>query len=71
MNAKEALLQTPALQLERSGQLVGQELSSILLSIAQSFGAALLLQAPNSGAAAIMCMPIRVLCSSCLTRFSV
>lgn len=54
MNAKEALLQTPALQLERSGQLVGQELSSILLSIAQSFGAALLLQAPNSGAAAII-----------------
>ena len=52
MNAKEALLQTPALQLERSGQLIGQELSSILLSIAQSFGAALLLQAPNSGAAA-------------------
>lgn len=54
MNAKEALLQTPALQLERSGQLVGQELSSILLSIAQSFGAALLLQAPNSGATAII-----------------
>lgn len=54
MNAKEALLQTPALQLERSGQLIGQELSSILLSIAQSFGAALLLQAPNSGAAAII-----------------
>ena len=45
---------TPALQLERSGQLIGQELSSILLSIAQSFGAALLLQAPNSGAAAII-----------------
>lgn len=54
MNAKEALLQTPALQLERSGQLIGQELSSILLSIAQSFGAALLLQAPNSGAAALI-----------------
>ena len=54
MNAKEAFLQTPALQLERSGQLIGQELSSILLSIAQSFGAALLLQAPNSGAAAII-----------------
>jgi len=71
MNAKEALLQTPALQLERSGQLVGQELSSILLSIAQSFGAIgrcgpLFPAQPPS-----LCMPIRVLCSSCLTRFSV
>ena len=51
---KKPSYKRPALQLERSGQLVGQELSSILLSIAQSFGAALLLQAPNSGAAAII-----------------
>ena len=54
MSAEEALLCAPLLQLERVDQTAEQEVSKVLLAIAQSAGPAMLLQASNSGAAAVL-----------------